>query len=152
MTKTITITATKIALVVSTSVLFLILAAFGGYLLSDHLWSGRSCDEECEQLSATKLAKFDLGKITFCELSEDERFTVCPHYRLFEKFDDGGTVITYICNYKNAYAEISNLGIESRAKIEQKLEYFRESTDIKVHCTTKKGLVYKIVQKSQETL
>jgi len=141
----------KTILIVSLCVLGLVAAVAGGYLLCDHLWAGATCSEESRiQLSAKMITDFEQGKALFCDLSEDERFAICPTYRLTEKFDDGGTITTYICSHTTAYAETRDLGTESRAKINEKLELFREVADIEAHCTTKRGVVYKIVQDAQE--
>jgi hypothetical protein len=90
------------------------------------------------------LTFYNLGVVSFCNLTETDRIRICPSLRSMTEFEKGGEVITYICNDTTGYFEVKNLTPLSLKLIEKKIELYRkEGVVITEECDTKHGTVFK---------
>jgi hypothetical protein len=133
---------TTIALAIIAACIFSFL---GGFLVSELNM------ENYRQFSRHRALGFTTGELTFCKITEMERFVVCPMHRYSQNLPTGGTATTYICSKDLAYAEMSDLTATSRLAVEERIRHYRITRTIEEHCKTKNSVVYKIEQKTSKT-
>ena len=88
---------------------------------------------------------YNLGLVSFCKLTEEDRFKICPAVRTFTEFPDGGNVTIYICNEKLGYMETNNLTGKSKKEVMDKIKFYKENDEIVVKelCKTETVEVFK---------
>lgn len=112
--------------------------------------TGRASVSTCTQMSSEKIQNFADGKTNFCQLTEMERFVVCPELRAFSKLPDGGITTAYMCNAEAAYIEVSNLSEESKQALASHFKNAEDSFTVTEHCKIKEHtIVYKSVSKDE---
>ena len=108
--------------------------------------------ENYKQFSRHRAMGFTTGEMTFCQITEMERFVVCPLHRYSEKLLAGGTATTYVCSRELAFAEMSDLTKLSKKVVEERVKYYRQTSKITEHCKTKNSVVYKIEQSKENEI
>ncbi len=111
------------------------------------LMFGKISVPSCIQRSAEKIQDFRDGKKTFCQISEFERFVVCPSKRTHAALYDGGTLTAYMCNEEIMYIEVSDLTKKSKKLLDDALEVFRQRAAVVEHCRGKDYKIYKLTRK-----
>jgi len=108
---------------------------------------GGISEPSCAQRSAERLKDFRDGKKTFCQVSELERFIICPLRRTYEVLYDGGTLVSYACDEERMYVEASNLTKKSEKLLNGELEVFKQRAAVVKHCEGKDYIIYKLTRK-----
>ena len=100
--------------------------------------------------SARHVTEFNEGKVSFCQLDEDDRLFVCPVFRRIKLAPDGGRVIAYMCDSpgKYGYIEFYNMKDPHRAvAMRQLLQLRQRGAKVKKACDTPFGEVYRVSPK-----
>jgi hypothetical protein len=112
--------------------------------------SGMFAAPDCGQRSEQRLKDFRDGKKTFCQLTELERFIVCPLRRSYERLYSGGSLMLYTCNMQTAYVDAIDLSKESKIMVDERLGSLRNQSAIVEHCKGSDHIVYKLSRKDND--
>lgn len=93
--------------------------------------------------------KYDLGLVSFCDLTEADRFKVCPYQRKVQELVTGGSVVVYVCksDFSFGYIETNNLSDISKAKFAEMIERRKHVATFKEECKSKLGTVFSVREK-----
>lgn len=86
-----------------------------------------------------RLILHENGKLSFCELNENDRLYLCPKSRVAQSVLDGA-IVFYQCNNKEAYIQTINLSNLAQAQLLSKLKSI--PGEIKLECRTDTGDIF----------
>jgi len=91
---------------------------------------------------------YPTGEVSFCDLTEADRFKVCPALRDRDVLTTGGEVVAYLCrsSHISGYIETKNLSPQSKRIVESDFKVMREVKGLTIQklCNTEYGTVYKV--------
>jgi len=93
-------------------------------------------------------AQYELGLVHFCDLTEADRFKVCPLARISKEMPEGGTLTLYVCDKQHGFIETNNIP-ENSKKIKKLLSRYKiKGKEVVSECKTEYGSVYELVDES----
>ena len=91
--------------------------------------------------------QYNLGLVSFCNLSEADRFKVCPSARYSIDLDEGGNLTLYVCDNNHAFVETNNIPKDSVFVKNLLKSYKNRNKQTVSQCKTKYGIIYELVGK-----